>query len=379
MVPPDGKALLGFIPDWRDTPQGLNGRLVAAGGLAPGALGMFVHTPMRDSDRHAIQGFMERAMGAIVVVTAEPFEFDAFNASDAEELAGFCQRFEEYGGSACIIRFMHEMNGGWYPWCQKPSLFKEKFRLMATKLYQVTRRSGMVWSVNGGDGYPFLGGQYTAKPSDPWYHELDTNGDGKVTLEDDMYEPFYPGDDVVDWVGITLYHWGDAWPWGENDVPENNVFVKKLRGNYVGYGGDARAVPDFYARYCEGSRKKPLMLTETAALYVEGAPFGGKGSEMEIRRNWWKQVYGIHRCEPSVLCGGDLPQLKMINWFDIVKEEAAVDGNVAKWGFTQDTIMTRQFVQDVLGSTWAQLRYVGLNYVYYMKDQLISQQSAESR
>lgn len=38
--------------------------------------------------------------------------------------------------------------------------------------------------------------------------ELDTNGDRVIDMRDDMYSPYYPGDDVVDWVGMSLYHFG---------------------------------------------------------------------------------------------------------------------------------------------------------------------------
>lgn len=37
---------------------------------------------------------------------------------------------------------------------------------------------------------------------------MDTNGDGMITQDDDMYTPFWPGADVVDWVGMSLYWWG---------------------------------------------------------------------------------------------------------------------------------------------------------------------------
>ena len=29
-------------------------------------------------------------------------------------------------------------------------------------------------------------------------------------MSDDPYAPFWPGDDVVDWVGMSVYHWGNV-------------------------------------------------------------------------------------------------------------------------------------------------------------------------
>jgi hypothetical protein len=37
---------------------------------------------------------------------------------------------------------------------------------------------------------------------------LDTNGDGQLTQADDPYAPYYPGDDFVDWIGLSLYYKG---------------------------------------------------------------------------------------------------------------------------------------------------------------------------
>jgi len=34
---------------------------------------------------------------------------------------------------------------------------------------------------------------------------LDTNNNGQLDGGDDPYSPWYPGDDQVDWIGISLY------------------------------------------------------------------------------------------------------------------------------------------------------------------------------
>lgn len=36
------------------------------------------------------------------------------------------------------------------------------------------------------------------------------------------------GDDWVDWVGLSVYHFGATYPWGANTVPERNKFYNKV-------------------------------------------------------------------------------------------------------------------------------------------------------
>ena len=149
---------------------------------------------------------------------------------------------------------------------------------------------------------------------------------------DDPYAPYYPGDDAVDWVGMSLYHWGSAYPWGENELPEQNKLIDQLTGSYNGANGDDSPLPDFYATYA-GEHGKPLAITETAALYVpdrEGAPGA------EIKRQWWEQVFA-----PDV--SQRFPMLQMINWFEWVKHEVEVDATV-DWSVTRDPALASAFL-----------------------------------
>src|SRR5205823_9919968 len=127
-----------------------------------------------------------------------------------------------------------------------------------------------VWAPNYGAGYPFRGGRYEVGPGSSDFSLMDTNGDGVLSIADDPYVPYYPGDDAVDWVGMSLYHWGSAYPWGENEVPEPGKFLAQLTGAYAGANGDERLVPDFYAVYGE-MHHKPVAITETAAFYAPAA------------------------------------------------------------------------------------------------------------
>lgn len=62
-----------------------------------------------------------------------------------------------------------------------------------------------VWAVNSANGYPFKGDKYSVTPSSSnWDPTLDTNGDGLFDLLDDPFSPYYPGDQWVDWVGMSV-------------------------------------------------------------------------------------------------------------------------------------------------------------------------------
>ena len=121
----------------------------------------------------------------------------------------------------------------------------------------------------------------------------------------------------MDWVGLTMFHWGATYPWGANAVPEANKFANQLTGNYNGTNGDERQLPDFYGEYAV-KHNKPLAIPGTAALYN---PAAGGPAEAEIKRAWWEQVFGAGTHAQS-------PQLKMINWFEWDKDEAEAKGRI---------------------------------------------------
>jgi hypothetical protein len=41
---------------------------------------------------------------------------------------------------------------------------------------------------------------------------LDTNRDGQFDVLDDPYSAYYPGDDVVDWIGLSTFYRGPVAP-----------------------------------------------------------------------------------------------------------------------------------------------------------------------
>ena len=69
----------------------------------------------------------------------------------------------------------------------------------------------------------------------------------------------------MDWVGLTLYHFGDAYPWGPNEVPEATSSSIRSPAATRENGNDT-TIPNFYLTWAVRHRK-PMAISETAALY----------------------------------------------------------------------------------------------------------------
>ncbi|MDN4175156.1 glycosyl hydrolase [Nocardioides sp. SOB77] len=327
LVPRDG-AWFGASIDWSsDTLADYAERL----GHAPAVAVTFYDLPMSEQQRTWLDEAVAQARetGSMLLVTLEPRSGLA-SVTDpvVEELAALMHGYNE-GGTPVFLRFAHEMNGSWYPWGQQPQAYVAAFRRVATAVHRAAPGTAMVWAPNYGGGYPFSGGQHEARPGTADARALDTDRDGRVTQADDPYAPYWPGPRYVDWVGMSIYHWGAVYPWGENEVPEAGKFTDLLRGTYAGVAGDERDVPDFYAVYGEGQRL-PVAVTETGALY---APGRGGVEELAIKEAWWRQVFAADHAT-------DLPWVKMITWFEWRKDEPEV-GGVVDWTVTRGPVGER--------------------------------------
>jgi hypothetical protein len=282
-----------------------------------------------DVDAHRMALVTLEPQGGLATVT--PAAVDALGAY----LAEWNSR-----GLRILVRFGHEMNGSWYPWGQQPGAYVEAFRLVAAGVHQQAPGSAMLWAPNYGGGYPFPVGAFKVQSGSPDFAALDTDGNGQVDAQDDPYRPYYPGDDAVDWVGMSIYHWGAAYPWGENEVPEPGKFAAQLTGDYQGANGDDRAVPDFYADYADG-HGKPLAITETGALFNPGQ---GGAAERAIKQAWWQQLFAAD-------IGDRFPRLTLVDWFDWRKDEAEV-GGVIDWRVSGDPAVATAFRESLPVSTW---------------------------
>jgi hypothetical protein len=314
-APADG-VLLGVNLDWsRQTLR----EYTALRGHRPAVAVSFAGFPLSEqetADVDAAVGLV-RDGGGSLLLTLEPSA--GLAAVTEEAAADLAARLDGWNrrGVPVVVRFAHEMNGSWYAWGQQPAAYVAAFRRVAAAVHAGAPGSAMMWAPNYGGGYPFTGGQHAAVDGSADAAALDTDGDGGVGATDDPYAPYWPGDDAVDWVGMSLYHWGDAYPWGENEVPEPGKFVAQLTGEYVGLGGDDRGLPDFHAVYGV-QHGKPVAVPETAAFYAPGA---GGADELAVKSAWWQQVTDPRL--PALL-----PRLAMVNWFEWDKQEPEVGAEV---------------------------------------------------
>lgn len=333
VVPANG-AIIGVNLDWgSETLAEFSDQL----GAAPATAVVFSDVPFDDEDRNNLRAAATQVRGenSSLLVTLEPREgLDAVTPEVADDIAALLGEISDTGVPV-ILRYAHEMNGSWYAWGQQPTAYRESFRLVAETLDERAPGVATMWAPNYGGGYPFAGGEFESTRTSPDFRLLDTDDDGALSMADDPYAPYYPGDDVVDWVGMSLYHWGNSHPWGENEVAKPGKFADQLRGTYVGAGGDDSAIPDFYADYGV-TAGKPLAIPETAAFVTSDAP---AELALEIKRSWWSQVFSPDTAER-------FPQLAMINWFEWNKYEVEVDDEV-DWRVGADADIRQQFVAEL--------------------------------
>jgi hypothetical protein len=322
--PAPGQALSGVQLDWTtDTPAAYEERL----GATPEIIGAFEPFPLVvDAELDRIAGEV-RATNGTLMLTLEPHGgLGTVTDASLAELTDWLVTWNEQG-LPVIVRFAHEMNGTWYAWGQQPEAYVAAFRRAAAAV-RAAPSSEILWSPNEGSYYPFPSGEPPATARE--FELLDTDGDGRLTQSDDPYAPYFPGDEHVDWVGLSVYHFGHDWPWGDNEVPEPGKFEAKLTGTYDGRGGDHTAVPDFHAEYGV-ERDHPVIIAETSALYTTA---GEGASNVEIKRAWLEQVFADDLPER-------LPALKAIVWFEHDKEEQDLPGILTRWSATTDPEVLR--------------------------------------
>lgn len=290
------------------------------------AYGRFVPFPLEGPDTEGLQTFIDEVatVNGMAVITVEPsIALTEISAADASNLA---QRMAlaNADGVPVLLRFAPEMNGTWHAWGQQPEAYVEAFRLVADAVHTFAPDTSMLWSPNYGSGYPYGGATAT-----PIATPLDTNDDGIVTGGDDPYAPYYPGDAYVDWVGLTLFYWGNSYPWGENEVPAADTFVNQVRGT-----GDS-TVPDFYDTYVTSTGKSFAVFT--AALVNPEAP--GSEEAVAIKQGWWRQVLAAGMEE--------FPGLGLVEWLEWQRPEPEAGGAIIDWSLTRNEEVRDAFLTDI--------------------------------
>ncbi|KAI8906387.1 hypothetical protein EDD86DRAFT_193299 [Gorgonomyces haynaldii] len=140
---------------------------------------------------------------AILYLTLEPtISLNLISTDEWKLLVTQCVSLNSKGRRV-LLRLAPEMNAYWRSWGLKPTQFKKTWSTVHALLKKETNNTDLVWSPAQGAGYPFSQ-NVTNRMSLDDLAALDTNKDGKIDSQDDPYMPFYPGDDLVDWVGLYI-------------------------------------------------------------------------------------------------------------------------------------------------------------------------------
>lgn len=165
-------------------------------------------------------------------------------------------RAAKASGIPLFVRFAGEMNGDWTPWSGDAALFIEKFRIVASVLHQEAPNVAVVWS-----------------PGDvPRYNMAN----------------FYPGDDYVDWVGVSLY----TEPYSHGNPAESMEATTPIE-----------KLEEVYGLYAD---RKPIMLSESAVSHYTNLD-GKSHTEFALLN-----LDRLYRVMPL-----KYPRLKAITYFNV--------------------------------------------------------------
>lgn len=215
--PGHSKFLLGFslgflilIPDWQiDTPQQLVDRLKPTQSH-PQIFNTFIKLTAKSIQHDIIKWNCQLASktSSMLEITADPAQdIQSIPSSIYLLLARAMRECNSIYGVPVLLRFGHEMNGGWMTFYgNQPSNYIQAFVTLSTYVHSLTNMTAMLWSPNTGQGYPF---SYASQPNFPKindpdpvkredFRRMDTNNDGLISSLDDPYGPYYPGDEYVD-------------------------------------------------------------------------------------------------------------------------------------------------------------------------------------
>ena len=326
--------------DWTaDGPDGYAGRL----GATPALYQLTLDYPIDDNAAAQLRTSARAvaAQGAVLALSLLPTTaLSKLTAADAAAAEDLLSEVHDQYGTQQLVRFAPEMNGSWIAWGQQPTAFASAFARLADTVHSGDSGALMVWAPSYGSGYPFgLAEGRLDSLSDRDRSILDTNDDGEVTQADDPYEPYYPGDSVVDWVGLTMFYFGkgDARESAgvnveliQNEVASSDEVEKTFEESW---GYTISQNDNFYDRFAVG-HDRPLLLG-TGALYDESI---GGASELDVKRGWWKQVLAAIDSRPLI---------QGVTWLELEREEAEAGGSKVDWRATGDSQLATAFLADL--------------------------------
>lgn len=197
------------------------------------------------------------------------------SVQDNEYLRQFA-RDAKAAGIPIFLRFASEMNGSWVAWHGNPQQYKEKFALVHKVMKEEAPNVAMTWVPN--------------------------------SVPVNNINQYYPGDNVVDWVGLNLY----SVPFFNGDASKPADHVNPLD-----------LIDEFYQQYAS---KKPMMIGEYAASHFTSATnkdvtqFGITKMKMFYRGLQMKypRVKAVHWFNVDTINGANIRPDRRLNNFNLL-------------------------------------------------------------
>ncbi|KAJ3114424.1 hypothetical protein HDU96_002094 [Phlyctochytrium bullatum] len=214
-----------------------------------------------------------------------------------------------------FLRLFPEFNGNWHPrWHRRPIEFRRQWIRVYNAVVSrgAKDRVAFVWAPNYGVNYPYGGDSVTGPtgsyPNATEYQALETSGDNTVTSADSAYSPWWPGDQYVDWVGLSVYFKSV----GTNTVPSSGAFDSYM----------ASSSENFYDVYAR-AKNKPFMIAESGAGFnLDDLRNGGNVSiaasgatQLAVQQPFWQQYITSREALDKY------PLMKMITLFEHRKKD----------------------------------------------------------
>ncbi|GAA5836199.1 hypothetical protein JCM11251_007392 [Rhodosporidiobolus azoricus] len=325
--PPDGQVLFGMWFDpadpYFDTPVQVNERLgfnvpvfqlaqaiprpafnwtTGAGGPAP--------------ERLIEQSGTDAAV--FLTVYPEPNGFDGVTTADYEELGKQISDYQSTYNRTTFLRFAPEMQGTWMSYGMQPTMFLQQWVEMYNTVKSIAPDTIIVWAPNTPQGYPYgqQGAQFSALSVED-QNLLDTNNNGRLDAGDDSLAPYYPGDQYVDWIGLSVYYKGIP-----SDVRNNEQAPGYCAQVISGTNpADNANITNFYDTYCAQKPDKACMFAEAAAAYHVNDTTSTT-TEEELQQAW------LLDCVVNPTFYEEFPRMKMYMHFEHEKPESANDGSI---------------------------------------------------
>ncbi|KAI8830223.1 glycoside hydrolase superfamily [Chytriomyces cf. hyalinus JEL632] len=249
--------------------------------------------PLQNDDGSINMDMLNEGTDASLFLTIYPKSL-AVNDSDILALANQCADIIKSGRNV-YLRLAPEMNGDWFPaYSRKPAEYIAFWRKVHGVVNGIAPQVAFVWGPN--------------------YHGPSTQ---------DLYEPYWPGTEYVDWVGISLYWKGFArdWPWAVNNLSPVTYTSDIISGVLPEAAED-----NFYANFAE-KYNKPFVICETAAGFIMSSynpttkvvsPISPGPGRAQLQLSFWKSIFN-----DDVL--RKFPRFKMVFAFEMYKREDNMD------------------------------------------------------